>query len=364
MKIPETKPIIYKRGKGTSVQEKTLEQQFEEEIARRGGRKDILVSGKDLSFKIQEGKPFLRDLGTGKELKMIDTSITHLAKKVGYPEYLIEALEDDVVERSLNTRIKQKLKSDYRLRYEDDTVKAIMAPSTGIYDVNDILKDFIQKVDTSGYYVGDCQTNGYYWTLKLFKDTPAHERYLGVETKQGFSIRTSEFGFGAFAASIMAYKLVCLNGMFSWRDKDGFRIVHHDIPEVINPVVRFHDLLNTAPEAYEVLGDAVDEARNVTIRYPEMFIRLLGINYKLWSADVQNSKLMKSFMDDYYKGPEIDGTLYDIYDALTQWAHEGFNSWQTNNQKVDKMSADILVDYQRHNDKAIELTESKELQLV
>lgn len=199
-------------------------QEFAAEIESRNERKrDFIVQSSDAEFAIEK-EPGMRSPAAvirfaGETYELNKTARSQLSNRLKIPARFFDRMSSDYPERlsDLVNEIFENEENDLMIRTLDGRARAVLSNHYRMIDNFDVFKAILPKLEELDFVdVASCHLNDDAMHLKLvFPDVSAKigSPDLGDFVQHGVHISNSETGRGTFAASQLAFRLVCLNGM-------------------------------------------------------------------------------------------------------------------------------------------------------
>jgi len=190
-----------------------------------------------------------------------DLAFTQLCQRIGAPSSYLKALPAKLQMANLNWGLARQ-QSPALLRLAGNEIRAIVSERYAALDDELVLNMVADCLDRSGY--GDdamvrAISTGPHTVLRVTLPSEGRAVKVGDVIEHGIDIANSELGLRSVQVTPVTYRLVCANGMRSWKSAATMRMRHVGDPD------RLADQLRDAiPVAFaEARGDLERWARAV-----------------------------------------------------------------------------------------------------
>lgn len=278
----------------------------------------------------------------GEKLKLSENGFIQMAKELKIPaDYLNKLAESrqDLVTEQFNHFLHRNDDNGKMLRIKNGLVQGIVSENYKPFDNFNVLQAISSRTDRLPEFdvVSHFENESRFHMRIAF---PQFEKNMGISRESGkgdivrvgIDILNSETGQGNLIIAPITYRLVCTNGMKSWKREGGEikqRHIHFDYSNIVTAI---HENLDVALVDGQKLLEAMAELKKEKIELP--FEEIKKIAKQLRLSEVQTSKVI-----DCYKVDD-EPTRYGIVNGFTRFARD-IERVRGNNELRVKIEAEM-----------------------
>ena len=268
-----------------------------------------------------------REVGT--PLALREHAFGQLCTKVGAPANYLRTLPPKLQIANVNWGLSQK-RAPALLRLAGDEVRAIVSDRYAPADDELLLEMVGDTLDRTGYRHDAMVRSvgvGAHTVIRITLPGEGKAVKVGDVIEHGVDIGNSELGLRSVQITPVTYRLVCTNGMRSWRSEASVRMRHIGDPS------RLHDQLRDAiPVAFaEARGDLDRWQRAIDVLIDSAIDEVESLRrFGLSAGDVravgntlaQEQNLLPAGSRSLREMLEVESSAFDVANAITATARE------------------------------------------
>jgi hypothetical protein len=277
----------------------------------------------DLVFGTSDGTRM--ELDTANEdgaVVLRETAFGQLCNRLGAPPRYLRDLPARLQAGCINHALRQDDRPA-KLRMVGSTVRAVVSNRYAPVDDATLFQILDSALRSMGLR-GDVRVRGFATgkrtVLRATIPTDAIPVQPGDVVEYGVDLTNSELGLGAIQITPVSYRLVCTNGMRSWRAEESFRVTHRG---EVNRVCEM--LVASIPLAFSFARGHVELMKKaVTLRVPVLLEELEGLS-RLGLGERDVDAIAEALTLEWGVAAENprallagrSGSVYDVANAMT-----------------------------------------------